>query len=763
MPNAGTNGQPGLERDEPLTEVPLETPAHEMELSGSAPETVNLVPGLPEDYTKKLGEKVYDTTDSDLASSEKFRERRASILKLAVGLLPPRPDGHDTLAQVHYPIIMTAVIRIHSRMYDQQFQSNGEYWGVKPTDALDVERSIRVSKHMNWQTETQIPEYIPNHDAGLMQCLLYGSAFSMFYWDPDRNRPCHEFVSTDDIILPYAYPNEQGDPHLANLPRITRVLRKYRHQLQKLARSGYYANVEDLYPKAGDNPSLDSTHNQVQQVTDRVQGIEKPQTKSDGARVLWEQHCWDTLPGEKDDRPLIVTIDKETKRVLSVILREDEDPADRARFNREEAANKARYEADMAQYQQDIAQYLAGQQMPVAPPMGPMGPPEIDASAPPMPGEATATPPPLPGEQTTTAPPMPGEATATVPPAMPPMEPPQEPLPPEAPAPPKMIPINFFTHFVCIPNPEGIYGLGIGSLLEGHNMVADVVASQLVEAATLANTATFIYSKQAKLSRGEFEIKPGGGVETDLSPQDVPKGIHMIQFPPPNPSMGQIVKDQKEEAAELSGAGDILSGEVGGSNETATTTQIRIAQAMAQITIMNKRYTRARTAEGRNLARLNSVYLDDIEYFTTVDPMKLGPEAIEKGEVARADYLEDVDITVTADPRMASRAQRISEANTALQVIMTNPMTAANPMLVNAAMKNLFVAMDRPDLVAALGAAPPMMMAPPGQPPQQPGQSAPGGTPPGTEEAPPEAGNLPPRVPNGGPQPSNTEFAGQGG
>jgi hypothetical protein len=338
-------------------------------------------------------------------------------------------------------------------------------------------------------------------------------------------------------------------------------------------------------------------------------------------------------------------------------------------------------------------------------------------------------------------------------------------MPPEAPQPPKMVPINFFTHFVCIENPEGIYGLGVGALLEGDNMAADVFASQLVEAATLANAVTGIFSKQAKLTRGEFEVRPGQMNESDLAPGDLDKAIHIIKFPPPDPAMGQLIKDMKEDADEISGAGDILSGEVGGSNETATTTQIRIAQAMAQITIMNKRYTRARTAEGRNLARLNSVYLDDVTYFTTVDPMKGGQAGVQQGEVARADYLEDVDVTITADPRMASRAQRISEANTALQVIMTNPLTAQNPVLVTAAMRNLFIAMDRPDLVAALEQPPPPPppgAPPPGGPPQQPGQSAHGGTPP-SHGTPPPAGPVPPRVPNAGPQPSNGEFMGQGG
>jgi hypothetical protein len=780
------DAQPGLGfHDTSTTDVPIEgPPAHEEALAGAAPETVNLVLTYDEEDLKKLGEETYEVIEEDLRSSEKFREHRTSIVKLALGILPPRPEGHDTLAQLHWPIIITAITRIQSRMYDQQFPSNGEYFGAKPTDQNDLERTVRVSKHMNWQIEHQIEEYVPNHDAGMFQTLLYGSGFSIMYQSAEKNRPCHEFVATDDIILPYASPGQE-DPHMADVPRITRVLRKYKHQLQKLAKSGYYdqATMTELFAAgagtanvAGSNTGA-STEKMTETI-DKYQGVDKPKdTKAaGGARVLWECHCWGQLPKEEDERPLIVTIDRETKKVLSVILREDEDPVDRARFNREEAVAKASYEASMQKYEMDMQTYLSGQPDPsmAMSPMDPMGPGEMTSTMPPEPGETTSTEPPMPGEDTSSEP-------GVLPPEAPPMgapgfqPPPTPPAPPPSPVKPKMIPINFFTHFRCMPNPEGIYGIGIGALLEGHNMAADVMGSQMIEAATLANTVTFLFSKQAKLSRGDFEIKPGQGNETDLSPQDVAKGIHIIQFPGANPALREFINDQKQEASELSGAGDILSGEVGGSNETATTTQIRIAQAMAQITIMNKRYTRARTAEGRNLARLNSVYLNDVEYFSVVDPLKGGAEGIQEMSVARADYLNDVDITVTADPRMASQPQRIAEANTALQAIITSPAPSIsqNPVLLAAAYRRLFIAMDLPDLIQAIPDPNVLMQQmqqqpPPGAPPPagppagQPGKTAPGGTPPTHGDA-VGSGTPPARVPNAGPQPSNGAFAGQGG
>lgn len=721
-------------------ELEPETPPIDASLLGKAPESVNLLDSIPEEEQTKIGNRVWKDYDRDFRSSERYREKRASILKLFIGMLPPSEnDG----AQVHFSIVAKACIRIHARIYDQQFPSNGEFFGVKPTDAFDLDRSIRVAKHLNWQILHQIPEYVPNHKALIMQWLLYGSAFSYVYWSATKNRPCHEVCATEDIILPYK--RKSTDPNLADMPRITRILRMQRHELEAEADTGYFTNVDKLLEKldAGQGTSTQAEDSQksssIQEVTDKASGVEKPDDNEDTGQVtLLEQHRWLKLPGEKRERPVIVTIDRESKIVVSVRLREDEDPEDRARYNLEQQANEASYAAAMQQYQMDLQAY------------------EMNQTQAPMMGEMTSTPLPMQGETSSTGPMMP-------PPVPPPVPPP--------PAPPKMVPIHFFTHYLCIPNPEGVYGYGIGFLLEGNNMLADTLASYVVDAAFLNSTATFIYSRQAKLGRGEFKIRPGEGVQTDLNPQDLDKGIKKLDFAPPDPALNNMIKAQQEDADDVSSAGDILSGEVGGSNETATTTQIRIGQALQAIAIWNKDYGRARTCEGQKLARLNSVYIGDEEYFSVVDPYKKLPPpqpgmdmqpSVEKVQVGRRDYLEDTDITITADQRMASQPQRMAEAQAAFNIVNGNPYLASNPFLMAAVARKLFRAMDDPELIAALQMMPaPMPMGMPGQPGQpQPGGPPQGGPPNGKEKGgPPKPENPGPTVPNAGATPANSGLA----
>ena len=789
-------------------------------LDGKSPETVNLVDEISEQEQKEIADCVFEDFETDWDGSEKFRQRRAQILKLAIGELPPKEDGYS---QIHYSIIMKAVIRLAARVYDQQFPSNGEFFGVRPTSAADLPRCVRVAKHLNWQVLHQIPEYVPNHDALIMQWYLYGSAFTFIYWNPVKNRPCHEICPTEDIVLPYAYPQFANEPSMSGLPRITRIVRKYRYGADGLdawARTKYYSkkNVDELFDDDEDdaqkddattgNSSSGDESDPVREVIDRASGVKKPAKETPARRELLEQHRWWKLDEWPEERPVIATIDKATRTLIGFVVRADEDPEDRARYNREKQADDAGYEAEMQQYQHDLQSYsqnaigiLGG--MPQQPPMGmqaagALGPqqgPQGSALGMGMqPGMAPVSP-----MGMMTAPPMPGTMTATQPmqaaqpaPMTPPVRPVKKPLPEE----PALIPINFFTHFICIPNPEGIYGFGIGYLLEGNNLAADALGSALVDSAVRANTQTGIASREAKLGAGEWRIKPGEIMKTELLPGEIESAIKWLEYPKPEPMLGEVIKDQKEEADELSGAGDIMSGEVGGSNETATTTQIRISQALAAVSIQGKRYGRSRTSEGEKFARLNSVYLGDAEYFSVIDPYHQAPPQAQDGtysglqdnpayhpavgqvtheHIARQDYLEDVAITVTADPRMASQPQRFQEAMQAIQVTQNAaavaPWIAQNPQLWMVLLRALFTAMDRPDLVALVQPPPP---PPPPQAPGPGGMPAQGGPP--APQKPPQGGAPPPQhngpphphpqspgptVPNSNGAPENAPFMGQ--
>jgi len=664
----------------------------------------NLASYLTEKDAEEIARKAATAHDKDWESSSAYRARRNNILRLFMGDLPPKDPDFQECAQVHLPIIGQAVWRIHARIYDQRFPAKGGVLNAVPTGPGDTDPAARLSKHLDWQLTTQIVEYVHEHDANMVLWLLYGSSFTYTYYDSVRKRPCVKSLQTDDVVIKYT--RKSRDPNLADVPRITRRLWLTVQQLQELEDAGTYVNIDKVVEKgAGFSPESDKSP--VRTTVDRVEGVAEDPMDADGPRMILEQHTWLTLPGHKRKKPVIITLDYQTKVLIGLVVREDEDPIDRARFDRETQARQATIEAQVQQHQLAMGDYLTAR----------------------MPPDMTEMP--VPGIETMTEPPRMGEGDMTTPPAMPELEPP----PPEPKA-PRLIPINFFTHYVCNYNPEGIYGLGVGSMLEGHNMAVDTIMSQLVDSGTLSNIPTFIHSKQAKLKRGEIRIKPGRSTEVDLMPEQLDKAFKRVDFPPPNPAMFQIVEKLEEAAEGLSGAGDILTGEVGGSRETATTTKIRSAMAMSNVTIMGRRYDKAQKAEARLIARINSRTLSEEEYKAVLN----APDG--DTTISRADYYDDFDITFTADPRLASQPQRVDEAKDAMAAVMSLPPPLMNMALMHAAAVGVFKAMDRDDLAAAMGPPPPPIpIMPPGG----------GGGPP-----PKESGNNAPETP-GPPGPQNSQ------
>ena len=735
----------------------------EMEAAPAAPQkidysrSVNLVPIFKElkepgeEFLKRVGEMVVRHKEIDWDSGKGYRERCARQVELFAGIMPAKPEGHENIAQIHLPIIGQAVLLLHATIHGQLFPPGGQLCGGAPTTPASYDRARRCGLHMNWQIVEKVPEYIPHHDRGGMTMLISGNSFSKWYYNPAKKRPCFTMIQKDDLILPYGA--QSVDYNLADVPRITERMKLYRHQLEALQDAGYYVGIDELYsPEAGAESSANTrsagnsgsaanpNRGPMADAQDQIQGQTPPLGGSDDEqpRMLLEQHRWLELLGEDRQRPVIVTVDEVTKKVLYLSIREDEDPRDRARFNREQAANDAAHAAAMAQHQVAMQEYMATAQA--------MSQPQMHVD--PMTGETMMVPPgPLPPEQ------MP--------------VPPQEPQAPPSPAPVEMVTINWYTKYGCIPNPEGIYDYGVGYLLEGANITADTMMSQIVAAMTLSLFPTYLYSRQARMGRGDMALKLGGGVEVALPPEQMQQAFFQLQFPPPNPNAIKIVESQQAQVQEFVGASEILAGEVGGSNETATTTQIRMGAARQNLAVIGVRYNRSRTAELKLLARINSRTMPASEWFAVTQPAAPQQQNdVKMEQVARDEYLEDFNITFTCDPNMASRQQQVSDAQKALQAAMSVPPGLLDPIAqmttVRMAYIGLLKAMGREDMAqiieqSPLPQPPPPMMPPgpggPGGP--QPPNGPPGRPPNGQPARPPVPGAQRGPAPNMAPGPNN--------
>lgn len=664
-------------------------------------DTINILPLLlaykDGAWMKKIANGVVSSTKDDDDSRADFMKRYASQLKLYAGLVPALGYPAQGAKAPHIAIMTKALLHLWARIYDQVIPAKGDFVKGKPLGPNDMPRAQRVEKHMNWQLRYRMPEWATSHEFTILAWLIAGSTFRAYRWDPIAHTHVIDHLPIDDVIV--SYTANDTSPQMKNCERVTVVLRLAKWELIKYQELGFYSNLEAIFPELaeggesddaedgstsdGDSiPSSNDDTSPVRDAADKIGGVEEPTKKTKYAkRELYSQNTMLEFPKDLGDeaglagqtKPVTIVVDKLTKKPVAVTIREEPDPIDQQRYNQEYQAYK-------------LALQNAARAQAMPPPVVPQVP--AGGGAPP------------------------GEAGPASPPAVS-----QPPAPPKEPKPVRMQTIYRIIHFGLFPNPEGFYRLGVGYLLEGSNELANVLAAEYMLSAKFANMQAGFMAKGTREKRGDLQVSMGKIIETELEPGELKDGIKLLDTKVPSEGLMNVVQ-MLEANSEIAASADILSGEKGASNETAKGTAIRNENAMALIGVMTRLYLDPLKYELKLVAHGNSIYLEAYEYFpfTQDIPGQPGQQSVTQEKIFRADYVEDVHLEFTADARMTSKTERVSDAKDFLGLILNSPM-AQNPLLVYFALKQIFVMAEAPDYVAAMG--PPPQPPPPPSPEDQ--------------------------------------------
>ena len=151
-------------------------------------------------------------------------------------------------------------------------------------------------------------------------------------------------------------------------------------------------------------------------------------------------------------------------------------------------------------------------------------------------------------------------------------------------------PVEYFTAFPFIPNPEGsIYALGFGLLLGPLNEAVNSIINQLVDAGTLNNMQSGFLGKGLRLRMGTTSLQPGEFKVVNATAEDLQKGVFVMPTKEPSNVLLQLMKMLVTSGNQLASIAEIFVGKMPGQNTPATTTQETIQQGMAVFTAIYKR------------------------------------------------------------------------------------------------------------------------------------------------------------------------------
>jgi chaperonin GroES len=224
----------------------------------------------------------------------------------------------------------------------------------------------------------------------------------------------------------------------------------------------------------------------------------------------------------------------------------------------------------------------------------------------------------------------------------------------------KIEPIQYYTKFGFVPNPDGgFYDIGFGILLGPLNESVNTLINQLVDAGTLNNLQNGFIGKGLRLRMGETRFSPGEWKVVNSTGDDLKKQI--VPMPSKEPSkvlfelMGALITSGKE----LASVAEIFVGKMPGQNTPATTTMASIEQGMKVFTAVYKRIYRSLSEEFAKLYRLNGLYLNPNTYVELVDT-DVGPDDF-KGETHR--------IMPGADPTAVSQTEKLMKAQGLMEMM----------------------------------------------------------------------------------------------
>ena len=222
--------------------------------------------------------------------------------------------------------------------------------------------------------------------------------------------------------------------------------------------------------------------------------------------------------------------------------------------------------------------------------------------------------------------------------------------------------IKYFVQFKFLPG-TGFYGFGLIHMIGGLTRTATAALRQLLDAGTLANLPAGFKTRGIRIRDDAQPLQPGEFRDVDAPGGNIKDQFMQLPFKGPDQTLLQLMGVVVQGAQRFA---SIADAQVGDMNQAAAvgTTVALLERGSRVMSAIHKRLYVGLKQEFKLLAEVFKTYLPP-EYPYDV------PGASRNVKVT--DFDDKVDILPVADPNIFSQTQRISMAQTQLQLAQSNP------------------------------------------------------------------------------------------
>jgi hypothetical protein len=222
--------------------------------------------------------------------------------------------------------------------------------------------------------------------------------------------------------------------------------------------------------------------------------------------------------------------------------------------------------------------------------------------------------------------------------------------------------IQYFVHFKFLPG-LGFYGFGLIHMIGGLSRTATTALRQLLDAGTLANLPAGFKQRGVRVRDEASPIQPGEFKDVDAPGGSLRDAFFPLPYKEPSPTLLQLLGVVVQAGQRFAAIADMQVGDTK-QNAAVGTTIALLERGSRVMSAIHKRCYAAMKDEFRILSRVVAQYLPPEYPFDVVGGQR---------NIKQTDFDQRVDVIPVADPNIFSMSQRITLAQTQLQLATSQP------------------------------------------------------------------------------------------
>lgn len=254
----------------------------------------NIAELLDEEELAEIGQQVVTGYEIDDDSRAEWTQIVDQAMDIAKQVMTKKSFPWENASNIKYPLIAQASIDYASRTLPEIIQNDKIVKAVvvgRDDDNSKYARADRVSKFMSYQLMEQHSDWEEGTDALLHILPILGTVFKKTYYDENEKYNCSELCYPDKIVVNYKTSS------MESARRVTHCISLSDNDIVERQRRGLFSEC------------------------DLVELSKEYAEDADCPREFLEQHCYLDLDEDGYKEPYIVTVHKDSRKVMRIVNR----------------------------------------------------------------------------------------------------------------------------------------------------------------------------------------------------------------------------------------------------------------------------------------------------------------------------------------------------------------------------------------------------------------------------------------------------------